>query len=282
MQDEKEQETKPKQVFKGRRSPIHWEEGTADKTLLYLCDLAKRLGKESVTTRDVKKDGQISPATIHRRFGSFSEALINAGLHPLRVYKRNSTAMLKQLSGLMVELGRLPSKTEVGKNLDYSVRHFEREFGSLEKAGDLALKMQSSTEKGDRSSSPLVQLSTPGDKKRRRYGAAIDFHGLRHAPINELGVVFLFGILAEQMGFIVESVQGGFPDCAAKLRRQDGTFEEVRIEFEFRSSEFLRHGHDQQGCDIIVCWLNDWSNCPLEVITLSGVIEQLKDDKSNV
>lgn len=185
--------------------------------------------------------------------------------------------MLKQLSTLIAELGRLPSKTEVKKNLSYSAKHFESEFGSLEKAGDLASAMRSSAEKDEGARSPLVQLSTTGSKKRRHYGAAIDFHSLRHAPINELGVVLLFGMLAKQLGFAIEGVQEGFPDCDAKLRRQDGTFEGVRIEFEFRSSEFLRHRHDPLACDIIVCWLHDWSDCPIEVIALSDVIERLRN-----
>ncbi len=80
-------------------------------------------------------------------------------------------------------------------------------------------------------------------------------------------------MLAEELGFVVESVQDGFPDCSAKLRRADGTFEGVSIEFEFRSSEFSRHGHDPASCDIIVCWLHDWSECPIQVIALSEVIK---------
>jgi hypothetical protein len=48
------------------------------------------------------------------------------------------------------------------------------------------------------------------------FGQPIDFRGLRHAPINEQGVVFLFGMVAYELGFIVESVQAGYPDCEAK------------------------------------------------------------------
>jgi len=277
MQDEKKRVTRPKQVFKGRRPPVQWEKNTADETLVYLRDLAKRLGKESVTCRDVKRDGHINPATVIRRFGGFSEALVRAGLRPLRIYKRNRTTMLSRLATLIGELGRLPSKTEVKKNLGYSAKHFEKEFGSLEKAGDLALASQSSAAKDGEARPALVRSSTTGSKKRRHYGAAIDVHGLRHAPINELGVVLLFGMLAEQLGFVIEGVQQGFPDCEAKLRRQDGTYEGVRIEFEFRSSEFLRHRHDPLACDILVCWLHDWSDCPVEVIALSDVIERLRN-----
>ena len=44
----------------------------------------------------------------------------------------------------------------------------------------------------------------------RRFGEPIDFRGLRHAPINELGVVFLFGAVSRELGFIVESIQAEY------------------------------------------------------------------------
>ena len=38
---------------------------------------------------------------------------------------------------------------------------------------------------------------------------------LAHSPANELGVVFLFGAMAERMGFVVHRLQTEFPDCEA-------------------------------------------------------------------
>jgi hypothetical protein len=67
----------------------------------------------------------------------------------------------------------------------------------------------------------------------------------------------------------------GFPDCEA-MRRVDartGRWERVRIELEFRSSNFLRHGHNPRGCDLIVCREHDWARCPLEVIELRKVFQ---------
>jgi len=54
--------------------------------------------------------------------------------------------------------------------------------------------------------------------KRPAYGNPIDFRGLRHEPVNEQGVVLLFGMLAKELGYLIESVQNGFPDCEAKRR----------------------------------------------------------------
>src|SRR6185295_17999391 len=53
-------------------------------------------------------------------------------------------------------------------------------------------------------------------ESRPTYGNPIDFRGLRHEPVNEDGVVFLFGMVAKELGYMVEAVQAGFPDCEAK------------------------------------------------------------------
>ncbi|MFQ5762282.1 MAG: hypothetical protein ACE5PO_04525, partial [Candidatus Bathyarchaeia archaeon] len=52
-------------------------------------------------------------------------------------------------------------------------------------------------------------------------------------------------------------------------------WEEVLIEFEYKSSNFLAHKHDVNQCDLIVCWVHDWRECPLEVIELKSLIKRL-------
>jgi hypothetical protein len=102
------------------------------------------------------------------------------------------------------------------------------------------------------------------------YGAPLSLPSLAHAPVNENGVIYLFGILAERMGFRVESIHGGYPDCEAKRLVAPGRWQRVLIEFEFLSRNFKEHEHDPDLCDIIVCWRHNWIQCPknLEVIEL--------------
>ncbi len=92
---------------------------------------------------------------------------------------------------------------------------------------------------------------------------------MEYAPVNELGVVFLFSHVAKRLQFRIVKIQPQFPDCLAHRRAGD-TERPCRIEFELRSSSFRAHGHDPMGCDIIVCWHHDWHDKPstLEVIEL--------------
>jgi hypothetical protein len=105
-------------------------------------------------------------------------------------------------------------------------------------------------------------------------GDLINFRGLVYSPLNENGVVFLFGKVAHDLNMYVEEIKPGFPDCIGRRFIGKG-WERVRIEFEFLSSNFVAHKHDPKGCDIIVCWEHDWKECPLEVIELRSEIKGL-------
>jgi hypothetical protein len=92
---------------------------------------------------------------------------------------------------------------------------------------------------------------------------------MEYAPMNELGVVFLFSRIAKRLQFRIVEIRPQFPDCIA-YRRTGDKEKQCRIEFEFRSSSFKAHGHDPALCDMIVCWHYDWPDVPraIEVIEL--------------
>ena len=107
------------------------------------------------------------------------------------------------------------------------------------------------------------------------FGELIDFRGLRHAPINQNGVIFLFGMVSRELGFIVEAVHDAFPDCEAKRDIGENRYQRVRIKFEYKSSDFKSKGHEPAGADIIICWIHDWPDSPLEVLELKSTLEEL-------
>jgi hypothetical protein len=114
---------------------------------------------------------------------------------------------------------------------------------------------------------------------KRADGVPIDFRSLRYAPITEAAVIFLFGMVAHELGFLVEWIQRYCPDCSGERRNGSGSWESVRIEFEVKSLSFKHHKHKSVDCDVIVCWKDNWpeSDRPpnLEVIELCKIIKKL-------
>ena len=114
------------------------------------------------------------------------------------------------------------------------------------------------------------------NRTKKITGQLLNFRGMLWAPVNEQGVVFLFGMIASELGLYVELVRSAYPDCIAKKYIGKGRWEEIRIEFEYRSKNF---NHDSRECDIIVCWEHNWPKCPssIEVIELKQEIKKLQN-----
>ncbi len=98
-------------------------------------------------------------------------------------------------------------------------------------------------------------------------GEPLDFEGLTNAPMEENGVIFLFGKLHERMGIRIKAIRKGFPDATGEVWIKGRLYPRT-IEFEFHSSDFKRHGHDASKCDIIVCWEHDWTDRPEHIFVL--------------
>jgi Homing endonuclease associated repeat len=127
------------------------------------------------------------------------------------------------------------------------------------------------------STSPPSKVRYPPLDHRPIYGQPMDFRGLRHEPVNEQGVVLIFAMVAKELGYTVEAVQSGFPDCEAKRQIAPQRWQRVHLEFEFESRNFRDHGHSVTGCDVIVCWRHNWPDCPpqIEILELSSLIKSL-------
>ncbi len=127
-----------------------------------------------------------------------------------------------------------------------------------------------------RNNFPPLRTSASSVVKKDRpvMGEPFDRSPMTNAPVNELGVMVLFGMLAVGLGLQVESVQGKFPDCVARRQVAPGKWQYLRIEFEYESKNFKLHGHDPKGCDVIVCWKHNWKECPesIEVIELCKLV----------
>jgi len=104
--------------------------------------------------------------------------------------------------------------------------------------------------------------------------------GFYYEPGSEAEVQVLFGALMPYIGELLEKqglgsecyvdeFTGTFPECILQVNGK-----RIAAEFELYSSNFRDHGHDQEKCDMIVCWKHDWYSCPqkIKILELHKVV----------
>lgn len=204
-----------------------------------------------------------------------------AGLNITRAYKIPIENLFVEIEKVWNNLGRQPKHGEMGRFGKFSTRCYENRFGGWLKALEEFKKWREKDKKFNEIRREHLEILSEQPKKSHKfrkveYGEPIDFLGLRHAPLNEQGVVYLFGMLSKELGFIIEAVRTDFPDCEGKRQIPDkqGRWERVAIEFEYKSSQFKEHDHNPDECDVIVCWEHDWKDCPIEVIALKEIMKK--------
>lgn len=245
--------------------------------------VASKLNKKLLNRTEIDKHSRISASLLNRRFGSIEKALELAGLESSRHFKYTKEDLLTEIDKAWKKLGRQPFAKEI-KSLSgkYSTNTYLRHFGSWLKALEEFIDWKNKKQINVVETEEPLLLGTHSRKNNKtrmvEYGEPIDFLGLRHAPINEQGVVYLFGVLSKSLGIRVEAIRSNFPDCEAKreIPNKPGRWERVTIEFEFNSANFLEHKHNIDECDLIVCWEHDWDDCPMEVISLKDIMNKLR------
>jgi len=273
-------------------------------------EIAKQLGRPP-SRAEFKARSGLSEYAVLKHFPSWRQAVVAAGLEANQSNVRlQDSQLLKDWGELVRKHREIPTRVRYRREGKFSPGVFERHFGPwssiprkfrtwatnqpewsdvlallplefsrTQTPGPTALPLPVSTEHLETPTSTAVHAKIQGQSI---YGKPIDFRGLRHEPVNEQGVVFLFGMVALELGYHVEATQAGFPDCEAKRQIAADKWQRVRIEFEFESRNFRDHGHPVDGCDVIVCWKHNWADCPesLEVLDLSNIIKTLARSES--
>lgn len=277
---------------------------TRDEVLDAIRECGRALGR-APSRSEFRSRSRMTEYQILQHFPSWREALHAAGLEADSTNIRlEDDVLLSEWGEFVRRVRHIPTRHLYRREGKYSPGAFEKHFGpwsaiperfrefakdkpewadvvALLPLDSRSVRMPSST---SRLSTTVRPSATPNShiqhsklSDRPPYGNPMDFRGLRHEPVNEDGVVFLFGMVARELGYLVEAVQAGFPDCEAKRQIGPGKWQRVRIEFEFESRNFRDPGHPHDGCDLIVCWRHNWPDCPphLEVVELSTVIRTL-------
>jgi len=257
-------------------------------------ECAAKLG-HAPTSSELSRLANVTKYDIVKSFGTYKEALDACGMEGRGAgYEVALRELFLGWAEIVRELGKIPTMGDYSKRSKNSVRPLIRHSGSWTRVPLIMMefakkeklegefedvldviathfqicKARSKTSGPSKSMTlrPRIMVGQP------MYGEPLLVSPLTCAPINEQGVVFLFGGLARQLGFAIHRVQTEFPDCEGLRRVERDRWQRVRIEFEYESRNFLFHGHSLTECDLIVCWSHNWIDCPLEVLELKSVL----------
>ena len=268
---------------------------TKEEIVRAIRECAGKLGRNP-NRRELLALAGITAKVLYTRMGSLRNALDAAGLEVSGAgFAQTESSLLLDWAGVARRLRKLPSAHEYQSAGRFTGKPFATRYGSWKKTPEAFRGFAESQGMGEEWSDVLamiagrpvseVKVEETGMVRQARkgallcdrpvYGPPLQMAELAYAPVNELGVVFVFGAMARRLGFIVHRLQAGFPDCIAMREMAPGQWQRVRIEFEFESRNFLRHRHRADRCDLIVCWRHNWKECPLEVVELREAIEKI-------
>ena len=252
-------------------------------------ECAEKLG-HAPSISELQKMKGVLKGTIYSRFGRYRAALEACGLERSGPgYQTDPRMLFQDWAGVARTLGKIPTMGDYEARARYSIQPLMRRYGtwgevpagmaeyaraqSLEgewaDVMEMIARRRSSVQKTARR---LVRPPASLREDQPVYGTPLTFSPLTFAPTHEGGVLFLFGTMAEELGFAVLRIQPSFPDCEALREVSPGKWQWLRIEFELESRNFLAHGHPVKGCDMIVCWNHNWEDCPLEVVELRKIV----------
>jgi hypothetical protein len=274
---------------------------TREELIAAIQKCAAEVGR-TPTIGEVRRSASLTKFAIQKHFVTFELALRACGLEPKGPgYTVSEMALFLDWAAVVRKLGKVPTVSEYELDGCHTVRPMKRLYqswanvpvGMLEfaKANQMESEwadvldvvtryIMQAEEEGrtpGRTGGPYPGPDRRSNAAGRRlklpegqptYGMPLLPTPLSHSPTNELGVVFLFGAVARELGFMVMRLQAAFPDCEAMYEIEPGRWQRVRIEFEFESRNFVSHMHAVEECDLIVCWNHNWRNCPLEVLEL--------------
>jgi Homing endonuclease associated repeat len=279
------------------QKPTSW---TKEQIIAGIQECAAKLGK--VPTQDeLRREKGIPQKTFTRFFGNFTKALLAAGLEG-----RGSGFMLSmeelfmEWARIVRKIGAVPSASEYVLHSSHSLTPLRKRFRYLNDvpAGmvqyavengheeqwrdvlEIARKYRREARTGGWRDKPKALSSNPRVLKDRPVcGAPLIGSAIAFAPVNEMGVVYLFGTMASRLGFLLTYIGTQYPDGQAYREVEPGRWQFVRIEFEFQSRNFLQHFHDPEECDLIVCWEHNWGEAPVEVLELKQALSNQQSAK---
>ena len=265
---------------------------TREECVQHLQRVARALGRQYLTSKEYGEHGEVSAVRIVRVFGSWHAALKAAGLDPSPNFKREVllSTLASDFLRASIDLRHIPTLVQLTRRSRHVSHTFSGKYGgyrefkrqaidhlfSTNPFMPLAIRNLFEVERLRLVGSAAPASGTPTAPPHRQ-GRTLNFRAFAYTPTSEHDVVQLFGAVADELGFEIVGNRSAFPDCEARRARPGAraSFVPCLIEYEFASSDYRRHKHPATGCDLIVCWVHDWPDCPVEVLELSAAIKDL-------
>lgn len=235
-----------------------------------LLRIAHRLGK-TPTQKEYKQqiDTTIKIDQINYLFGSWNNAIAFAGLDLNSNTPPRNNISLDDLKDEFIsvanKLKTMPSKTVFRTHAKYSWTPYTRKFGTWQKTIDYFKEHHPN-------SFDFELYNSKRDDKKVQASKLLNLDlPLVNTPSNEFETIVLFALLARELGIKILKVNAAFPDG---LIIKDG--EEIKVEFEYLSSNYLQHAHPVLPDIICICWRKDIEIAGVEIIALEEYLRNKK------
>ncbi len=266
---------------------------TREEILNTIKELAEKLGRPP-SYAELNRILHVSTTRISAIFGKWSEAVRECGFQPTkRKGLWTAQELFEDYARIVAKVGEPPSASEYERQSVYSSKPLRRRFrdwravapgmleyakqkdilGEWKEATDILTRHVEKLEEAERASG-LLENEPSVAEYGPLYGRPLLLPAMATAPTNEQGVLCLFSMLAERLGFMILRVQSEFPDLQV-MRRVGKHWRMTDAELEFESRNYLLHMHPEKGCGLIICWKHNWPGCPLEVLELEKVVNEL-------
>ena len=165
--------------------------------------MATHLGATTISRTEFARNGRFSASIVERAFGSWNAAVDAAGLQPITKFSRIPDEHLESEFHRVRELlDHIPTRSEFAAHSHISAGVYDNRFGRWSSAVAQYMGNPTPRSRTDLRIEPTVYRHQ-SRRRRRLFGAPLNFRGLQHEPIDEQGTVFLFAMVARDRKSVV-------------------------------------------------------------------------------